>query len=242
MTIEPIRPTAPEHVATPIMLARWSAVSFIHWAVEPAAVRPFVPDRLDLDVFDDMAWVGLVPFRMEMRPPIGPAIPLLSSYPETNVRTYVVDRHGRRGLWFLSLDVANPAAAAAGRLAFGLPYAWSTMSLLERPGSRSYRSERRFPAPGTRSSCVVATTSEAIDHGDLATFLTARFRLFGVGPLGPYAVAIEHAPWTLRRATVTTLDDELVARNGPRIDGPPDHVCVAEPLDVRVGPPRRRSR
>jgi hypothetical protein len=33
-----------------------------------------------------------------------PAIPGLSTFPETNVRTYLVDTHGLDGLWFLSLD------------------------------------------------------------------------------------------------------------------------------------------
>ena len=36
-------------------------------------------------------------------PPFGP----LSTFPETNIRTYIVDPNGRRGVWFFSLDITR---------------------------------------------------------------------------------------------------------------------------------------
>ncbi|HSL08159.1 MAG TPA: DUF2071 domain-containing protein [Pseudonocardiaceae bacterium] len=50
---------------------------------------------LDVHTYDGVAWVGLTPFLLcDFRPPGFPAIPGLSTFPETNVRTYVVDRNG----------------------------------------------------------------------------------------------------------------------------------------------------
>ncbi len=37
---------------------RWSGLVFLHWRLEPAAVRPLVPADLQLDLFDGAAWVG----------------------------------------------------------------------------------------------------------------------------------------------------------------------------------------
>src|SRR6266550_4244898 len=77
----------PAPVAMPLLCQRWGVVSFLHWPYEPAAVRPLVPEPFELDLFGGSAWVGLVPFRMTTRVPGLPAIPLLSTFPETNVRT-----------------------------------------------------------------------------------------------------------------------------------------------------------
>ena len=85
---------------------RWSSIAFLHWPVDVEVLRPLVLDELTIDTFEDQAWVGLVPFRMMVRPPFVPPIPLVSTFPEINVRTYVRDAHGRRGLYFLSLDVS----------------------------------------------------------------------------------------------------------------------------------------
>ena len=55
-----------------------------------------MPAGLEVDTFADKAWVGLVAFRMErIRLPGTPGVPYFGTFPETNVRTYVVDRDGR---------------------------------------------------------------------------------------------------------------------------------------------------
>lgn len=234
---EPIRETAPALVRRPMMLNRWSDVAFLHWRVDADAVRPLVHPALEIDTFDGSAWVGLVPFRIAMRPPFLPAIPVLSTFPETNVRTYVRDASGRRGLWFLSLDVPRSYAVAGARLALGLPYAWSAMSLDRRDRQVRYSARRRAPKAGATSS-ITLELGARIDTPDLlATFLTARFRLFAHGPIGPYRVEVEHPPWPLHRGTVLRLEDDLVEVAGlPRPVEPPI-VHTSPGVDVRVGPP-----
>jgi len=66
------------------------ALLFLHWAIPPELIRPLIPDGLELDVFEGMAYVGLAPFTMTEVRPIGlPAVAGLSSFHETNIKTYV---------------------------------------------------------------------------------------------------------------------------------------------------------
>jgi uncharacterized protein YqjF (DUF2071 family) len=183
---------------------------------------------------------------MTMRPPVGPAIPGLSRFPETNVRTYVRDRDGRRGLWFLSLDVPRSAAVVAARLALGLPYAWSAMSIEEAGRSTTYRARRRAPTPGVTSAVTVrpgrALARSRVDA--LTDFLTARFRLFARGPMGLYSIAVEHPPWPLHSGTAEAVEDGLVAAAGLPQPVDPPLVHTSAGVEVRVGVPRvlvRRS-
>ena len=221
------------------MIQRWSDASFLHWRVDAALLRPHVDPAVEVEEFDGSAWIGLIPFRMTMRLPYQPPLPVISRYPETNVRTYVRDARGRRGLWFLSLDVPRSLAVAAARIALRLPYAWSRMSTEDIGDGMAYRAERIVPARGARSDVTVSTARAEEDDSELARFLTARFRLFGRGPLGPFEVDVEHAPWILSTADVLSVEDELVRTAGAEISRAPDHVLFSPGVEVRLGFPQR---
>ena len=90
------------------MYQTWSCISFLHWSYEPQVLGRLLPDRLRPHTFDGRAWVGVTPFFLEdLRTPVASALPWFTSFPETNVRTYVLGPDGREGLWFFSLDAAR---------------------------------------------------------------------------------------------------------------------------------------
>ena len=125
-----------------MMRMRWVDLLFAHWPMPVEALRPLVPPMLEIETFDGIAWLGIVPFRMEdVAPRFLPAPPLAGRFPELNVRTYVRHR-GRSGVWFLSLDAASRFAVEGARIGFHLPYFLARMSA-QRDGSWiEYRSER----------------------------------------------------------------------------------------------------
>jgi len=93
------------------MYQRWRRLLFLHWDWDVAAVQATLPAGLTVDPWEGRAWLGVVPFRMEgVRPRFLPAMGGLSNFPELNVRTYVRDERGRAGVWFYSLDCAQPIA------------------------------------------------------------------------------------------------------------------------------------
>jgi uncharacterized protein YqjF (DUF2071 family) len=90
------------------MRQTWRDLTFLHWRYDPAVVRRLLPADLQLDLYEGAAWVGLVPFLITgLSGPGALTMPWLSEFPETNVRTYVMDRTGARGVWFFSLDAAR---------------------------------------------------------------------------------------------------------------------------------------
>src|SRR3954468_2623282 len=111
-----MRATTTPRVTTPVMYHEWSHMTFIHWRYPPDLVQSLLPDGLAVEEHDGSAWVGLTPFLMRnVRVPGVPAIPGVSQFPETNVRTYVRDTQGRSGLWFLSLDAGSLLAVLGAR-------------------------------------------------------------------------------------------------------------------------------
>jgi uncharacterized protein YqjF (DUF2071 family) len=231
---------APSPIRMPVMRQEWRRLTFLHWPYDPAIVQAMLPHGLRVETRRDAAWVGLVPFRITVGGPIGPPLPWVHGVPETNVRTYVVGPNGRPGVWFFSLDIVAPDAVAVARLAWGLPYYWSQMTVVEIGDEVTYRCRRRIGRAGTQSTTRVRIgeqiAADAVD--EFEHYLTARFglwsRQFGVLT---YTRA-EHARWPLHRATVTDIDDALVPACGlPPPDGPP--IAHFSPgVSVQIGPPR----
>ena len=226
-------------VSRPLMHHRWTAVTFLHWPYRPEVVQRLLPPGLEVETADGAAWVGLVPFRMEdVRLPGLPPLPWASSFPETNVRTYVRDRHGRPGIWFFSLDAARLGAVVAARATYRLPYFWAAMSVRRNGVQVRYRSRRLRPGPrGARCHALVEVGDafERSEPGPLDHFLTARFRLYTV-IAGRGAVAdAEHPPWPLVRARLLDLEDDLVVAAGLPWPGQSPLVHFSPGVQVRVG-------
>lgn len=234
-----------ERVRFRVSHQRWDSVTFLHWSFSPEVVQGLLPDDLEVDTFDDRAWVSVTPLIMRgVRGPIMPPVPVLSTFPETNTRTYVRGPGGRDGLWFFSLDADRLPFVSALRTALGLPYCWADMHARRTDTEARYRMRRRPPHDKRPSSEVTVRLqgprTEPI--GALDNFLTGRWRAYTrlAGQL--MTVPVEHEPWPLWDAEVTELRDELVTAAGlPRPDEPP-RVHFSPGVDVKVGPPTPVSR
>ncbi len=87
------------------MVQGWHDLASLHWPYDPGLVQRLLPAGLRVDTLGGAAWVGLIPFHMRrIRVPRLPPLGRWSTFPEINVRTYVVDPAGRRAVWFCSLD------------------------------------------------------------------------------------------------------------------------------------------
>src|SRR5947208_11597724 len=129
-----------------LMTQSWHNLLFAHWPVDANKVRARIPPGFELDLFDGQAWIGVVPFRMTNVSPRGvPSLPWMSAFPELNVRTYV-RVGGDPGVYFFSLDAANPVAVGVARTMVHLPYFSASMRVEKRDGWIDYESRRSSAA------------------------------------------------------------------------------------------------
>jgi uncharacterized protein YqjF (DUF2071 family) len=235
-----IQASCPFEIDSPVMRQRWERLTFLHWAYDQADVARLLPEGLEVEPYDGVAWVGLVPFFMVVATGHGRTAPWASRFCETNIRTYVRDRQGRSGIWFLSLDAARLGAVAVARTTYRLPYFWSGMDVSEDGHRISYRCRRRWPGPAGTRSQVSVEIGDRLGPTDLSErdhFLTARWVLFSVsGSRHRFARAC-HEPWPLHRAEAVSVSDGLVQAAGlPAPAGEP-LVLYSPGVDVAIGRP-----
>jgi uncharacterized protein YqjF (DUF2071 family) len=234
-----------------IMAQSWLDLLFCHWPVDPVAVRPHVPASLPLDLFDGGAWVSIAAFETRATRPRGlPPPPVLSRFPELNVRTYVT-LDDRPGIWFFSLDAASRLAVEVARRLYRLPYFRARMSIGAdgpRVHCHSERRDRRGPAARFEAAYRATGSPRRAAPGSLEAWLVERYRLYTVDGRGRVLHGdIHHAPWTLHDADADIGADTTTAALGiERRDTPVLQVVARQdvvfwPLRPR-GDGRRRAR
>ncbi len=230
---------SPVRIRAGVMAQRWDDLAFISWAYEAEHVQRLLPAGLEVDTFDDAAWVSLVPFRLTVRPPGLPAVPWASRFPEINVRTYVRGPDGRRGIWFLSLDASRLGAVFAARRSYRLPYMWARATMDRAGDLFRYAGRRRWPEGGAAWDLAVDVGGEMADVDDLHRFLTARWRLYSprrldlpARSISFVATTVDHPSWPLRHARLRDGRETLLAAAG--LPGPTEAPTVAFSPGVTV--------
>ncbi len=187
----------------------WHDLLFMHYEVDAAHLQKLLPPEVQLDTFGQKAYLGIVPFRMSnVAPRYFPELPLVSRFPELNVRTYVTIDN-KPGVWFFSLDATNRLAVRAARTLFHLNYVDAAITFKKNsrpcPGQwinyHSVRVDRKaLPA---ELHCEYRPVGDwyFAKPSTLTHWLTARYCLYTSDKNGNiYRGEINHSPWRLQDA------------------------------------------
>ncbi len=201
------------------LAADWTPAVFIHYAVDPDALRPLVPFPLDLH--DGRAYVSVVAFvQHDLRPTVGGRLAALLSkplatHPFCNVRTYVVV-DGEPGIYFLAEWIPNRLAALLGPPLYGLPYRLGTLrydisDANDLSGDVEANDVLRFRF---RASGEPFATNEPAASDGLTEFLIERYTAFTMRGRTPLRFRIWHEPWPHVPVEVEVDDDSLLDATG----------------------------
>ncbi len=212
---------------------RWLDLTFLHAAYDPRVVKPLIPRGLELDTHPDCngrekAWVGLVGFRIAgTRPPWGPPLPLLSSFPELNVRTYVRRDGFDPAVLFLTLDAPNRFACAMGRILYKVPYLLAATEHARQGGFLHSSSVRNGSLPARTEFRAALGEAIAGERGSLEEFLTNRSRFFALWRGVLLTASVRHPPYRLRALRVERIESGHFQALGLP---PPEwaHACYCE--------------
>src|SRR5919201_383716 len=202
-----------------VMGQTWDDLLFAHWRVSTRAVREHVPAGLDVDEYDGSAWLGVTPFVVTgLRARGTVPLPLVSSFLELNVRTYVT-REGRPGIWFFSLDASSQVAVVAARRLYRLPYFRANI-VFRRRGQRILYDCARDDGRAFSGSYEPAGSTFNAEHGSLEHFLAERYCLYAEDRGRVFRADIHHRPWPLQPAQAE-IELNTMPPDWARLEGEP---------------------
>jgi uncharacterized protein YqjF (DUF2071 family) len=196
---------------------------FAHWPVPADALRPHLPEEVLPDTYDGEAWLGISAFAVTAVRLRGTLpLPLVSSFLQLNVRTYVT-AHGAPGIWFFSLDVSSAPSLEVARRLFGLPFHRARISL-HAVGDRFQlvctRSDHPSPPKVFDARFEPVGPAASPRPGSLDHFLSERYRLYAERDGRLSRAEIHHRPWQLRQAR-GEIGLNTMAPEGVELDGEP---------------------
>jgi uncharacterized protein len=177
----------------------WDDLLFAHYRVPVEQLREHVPDGLEVQEHSGSGWLGVTPFAITGLRARGTfPLPMVSSFLELNVRTYVT-RDDKPGIWFFSLDASSQLAVEAARRLYRLPYFHAGISLRRRGGEIVYDCTRREGKAFGGAYRSTGSVSPA-EPGSLEYFLTERYCLYAEHEGSLFRAEIHHRRWALQPA------------------------------------------
>jgi uncharacterized protein YqjF (DUF2071 family) len=217
----------------------WLDLSFLHWRIPVATLRPLIPAALEIDTYEGDAFIGVVPFTMTgVRPLWAPPVPGISNFHETNVRTYVHLEGRDPGVWFFSLEAASLVAVTIARTFWHLPYHHARMTLDKGPHGIRYASARRSPPPVPavcNLTCRPLSAPSPAALGTLEHFLAERYVLYADAGDGALRRGrVHHVPYPLQTAEVSAWEESLLVAAGIERPAGEPFAHYASRVDVEI--------
>lgn len=219
---------------------RWDHLLFAHWAVAPDILRPHLPDGIELQTRDGVAWLAVVPFVLSgLAVRFLPPVPGLNTFPELNLRTYV-EVDGVPGVWFFSLDATNPLAVWAANVVFRLPYHRARIDVHLGGDEIRFRSVRRGEGVGCDVTYRPTGPAARAPRESVEAWLTERYCVYARSPGGTLTrTEVHHEPWPLQPAWADFHSLSLADPLGLELDRAPDLLHYSRGVDVVLWPGQR---
>ena len=220
----------------------WTDLLFAHWQVDPDSLNQYIPDSLEIDSYDNSAWIGVVPFRMEnVSHRYLPDLPYLSKFPELNLRTYV-RYEDKPGVWFFSLDAANLVAVKSARSLFHLPYKHAKIELTKHEDKYSFNSKRLEGDCLFNAHYQPVSEPYSAETGTLEHWLTERYCLYAESPDKTiYRTEVHHAQWSLEKADAEIRTNQLADNFDFELPGQPVITHFSKKIEVIAWSPEKIS-
>lgn len=226
-------------IKTWTMTQKWEHLVFAHWPVEPEIMRKFVPDALEIDTFGGKAWIGIISFLMNSFKLKYVPIPYPFSFPEINIRTYV-KANGSPGIFFMTLDAADPWVVHVARRWYHLPYYNAEMSFSRKDGQLLFQSKRKKPAPYPEmfhGEFHPASHFFVPREGTIAHWLTERYVFFTKASRNDHVYwgEVYHEPWTLQTAQGHISANTMLQSSNITLAGPPHYLHYSRGVEALIG-------
>ena len=178
----------------------WNKAIFLHYQVNLEDLQKWLPQGLELDLYEGHPWVSIVAFTMErIRPKYLTSMAMISNFDEVNIRTYV--KFGNKaGVYFLSIEGGKLLSCKIAKSLSQLPYRFSNMQR----GQGSFSSRNTSFQDQLDIHYKIGQAKS--EKNNLDRWLTERYALFQDAARHINTFEIHHVEWLLNELEIKSLN------------------------------------
>jgi uncharacterized protein YqjF (DUF2071 family) len=205
------------------LTAEWRYLVMLNYHIDPALLRPFLPQGTELDSWQDQTFVSIVGFMFLNTRMLGLPIPGHINFEELNLRFYVrrLGPEGwRRGVVFIKELVPRWAIATTARLVYNENYLSVPMRheiLIDaNSGETAVSYQWRWQKKWHSVQMYAQGQPQPLQPDSQAEFITEHY--WGYARQrdgGTVEYQVEHPPWNVWQAKSYQLNCDVAALYGP---------------------------
>ncbi|WP_121666199.1 YqjF family protein [Mesonia aquimarina] len=178
----------------------WNNAIFLHYQVDLTELKKFVPNELEIDLFEGKPWISVVAFTMErIRLKNLPSFSPISDFDEINIRTYVKSKN-KTGVYFLSIEGGKSLSCKVAKSISELPYRFSNIK----------RTDKKYQSQNSefndKLNIEFKIGNELTEKTELDKWLTERYALFQDTDDSINEFEIHHLEWQINEIDIQKLE------------------------------------
>ncbi len=223
--------------------AKWENLIMANYAVEAAVLTPYLPKGVELDYYNDKAYVSLVGFMFKETSLFNIPIPFFGTFEEINLRFYVKRKEGarvKRGVVFINETVPFKAVAWLANKLYKEHYITiPTKNSIDIAGTRQVKYEWKIDNHWNHLKVDAALDTEKMKRGSMEEFIFEHYYGYTkINPLVSQEYQINHPRWLINKVLNSSVHCNFKAMYGDAFAGlneaRPDSVFIAEGSPVTV--------
>jgi len=203
----------------------WHKTLFFHWEVPVSFLEQYIPEDLELDTYQNRAWISHVSFEVkDMRIRNLPPFPYVSNFEEINIRTYVI-KDGIPGIFMLSIETNKLIEVLLTRTFMGLPY---QKAIIKRQKNQLFSRSKKLDH---HLAIKIGKSTSLRKKTELDIWLTERLSLYDVCNKKICRFDIHHMEWNLTDPQVT-INEIRYETEKYSLHTYPDKIHYADKIQV----------
>jgi len=229
--------------------ASWENLIMANYEIEPSILVPYLPNGVELDFFNNKAYVSLVGFMFRQTKLFGIPIPFFGSFEEINLRFYVKkieNRKIKKGVVFINETVPFKIVALLANKLYKEHYiSIPTKNSIDIAEHKHIQYQWKINSKWNTIEVKSEKYKHQIVQDSIEQFIFERY--FGFTKLSDSSTQeyrIHHPKWTTNKLLNTRVDCDFTSMYGPAFTGlnnqTPDSILLAEGSLVSIDWKRER--
>ncbi|MEP7255521.1 MAG: DUF2071 domain-containing protein [Ferruginibacter sp.] len=226
------------------LTADWKNLIMANYIVDPAILKPYLPNKTELDIFNGNIYVSLVGFMFMNTRLLGLKIPFHINFEEVNLRFYV--RYNDNGEWkrgtvFIKEIVPKPAISFIANTIYHEKYATKKMDhfFIDKEQVFSIGYQWKHQNKWNKMEVVTEKTALPMQAGSEEEFIAEHYRGYSkYDHTTTYEYHVQHPAWKVYRVKNYLIDCDFTSLYGTAFSAlqhsKPNSVFVAEGSAISV--------